>query len=118
MANLNEDRVEVGRTIAMPLRRLEATIDTALEQAGHVMIAMAGGRKRAKVAAATGHEAFVELGQTVNALFEGRSRIVACHQSLERTREDLGVRMDNYGDGASKPPLPFTEGAQPLRVVA
>lgn len=118
MQNLNEERVAVGGTIAHPLRKLEATIDTAIEQAGHVMIAMASGRKRAKVAAAMGHEAFAELGQTVHALFEGRSRIVACHQALEQTRESLGVRMEDYGDVGAKPKPPFTEAIQPLRVVA
>lgn len=118
MSILNEVRVEVGQTIAAPLRQLEATIDTAIEQAGHVMIAMARGRKRGKVAAATGHEAFEALGQTVSALFEGRGRIVACHQSLEQTRHDLGVPVVSYGDESSKPPLPKVEGAQPLRAVA
>ena len=118
MSNLQTERLDVGRTIALPLRKLEATIDTAIEQAGLVMIAMASGRKRARVAAATGHEAFAALGETVAALFEGRGTIVACHQSLEQTRIDLGIRVDNYGDESSKPPLPFTEGAQPLRVAA
>lgn len=118
MSKLHDERLEVGRTIALPLRKLEATIDSAIEQAGHVMIAMAAGRKRAKVAAATGQDAFAALGETVAALFEGRSTIVACHQSLEQTRLDLNVRIDNYGDVAPKPPLPFTEGAQPLRIVA
>lgn len=118
MSKLHDERLEVGRTIALPLRKLEATIDSAIADAGHVMIAMAAGRKRAKVAAATGHEAFVALSGTVAALFEGRSAIVACHQSLEQTRHDLNIRIDNYGDAAPKPPLPFTEGATPLRSVA
>ena len=67
------------------------------------MIAMAAGRKQARVAAATGQDAFANLGTAVHALFEGRGAIVACHQSLEETRRDLGVPFHSYGDVAPKP---------------
>jgi hypothetical protein len=118
MSNLLNERLAVGQSIATPLRALEAQIDSAIEQAGHVMVAMAQGRKRARVAAATGHEAFSALGKTVNALFEGRGTIVACHQSLEQTRRELNVPTRSYGDEASKPTATLSEASQPLRSVA
>lgn len=114
MSKLLNDRLEVGQRIATPLRSMEAAIDTAIEEAGHVMIAMAAGRKQARVAAATGQDAFANLGTAVQALFDGRSAIVACHQSLEETRRDLGVPFHSYGDVA---PKPRALEAEPLRAV-
>lgn len=103
MKHLHNERLDTGRTIAAPLHALEATFDTAIGQAGELMIALSAGRKRAKLSAVYGAEAFDALAETAARLFAGRAQAVALHRALDGVRADLGLPARAYGDESQKP---------------
>jgi len=103
MKHLHNERLDAGRTIAAPLHALEATFDTAIGQAGELMIALSAGRKRAKLSAVYGAEAFDALAETAARLFAGRAQAVALHRALDGVRADLGLPARAYGDESQKP---------------
>jgi hypothetical protein len=96
MKHLHNERLDAGRAIAMPLHALEASFDTAIGHAGELMVAMSSGRKRAKLSAIYGAEAFDALGETAARLFAGRAQTVALHRSLDGLRADLGLPARDY----------------------
>jgi hypothetical protein len=103
MKHLHNERLDAGRAIAMPLHALEASFDTAIGHAGELMVAMSSGRKRAKLSAIYGAEAFDALGETAARLFAGRAQTVKLHRSLDGLRADLGLPARAYGDESHKP---------------
>jgi hypothetical protein len=103
MKHLHNERLEAGRAIATPLHALEATFDTAIGQAGELMVALSSGRKRAKLSAVYGAEAFDALAETAARLFAGRAQAVALHRALDGVRADLGLPARAYGDESQKP---------------
>ncbi|MDB5675494.1 MAG: hypothetical protein JWM65_2476 [Sphingomonas bacterium] len=103
MKHLHNERLEAGRAIATPLHALEATFDTAIGQAGELMVALSNGRKRAKLSAIYGAEAFDALAETAARLFAGRAQAVALHRALDGVRADLGLPARAYGDESQKP---------------
>jgi hypothetical protein len=103
MKHLHNERLEAGRAIATPLHALEASFDTAIGQAGELMVALSSGRKRAKLSAVYGAEAFDALAETAARLFAGRAQAVALHRALDGVRADLGLPARAYGDESQKP---------------
>lgn len=103
MKHLHNERLEAGRAIATPLHALEASFDTAIGQAGELMVALSSGRKRAKLSAVYGAEAFDALAETAARLFAGRAQAVALHRALDGVRADLGLPARAYGDETQKP---------------
>jgi hypothetical protein len=103
MKHLHNERLDAGRAIAAPLHALEATFDTAIGQAGELMIALSNGRKRAHLSAVYGAEAFDALAETAARLFAGRAQAVALHRALDSVRADLGLPARAYGDESHKP---------------
>jgi hypothetical protein len=103
MKHLHNERLDAGRAIATPLHALEASFDTAIGQAGELMVALSTGRKRAKLSAVYGAEAFDALAETAARLFAGRAQAVALHRALDGVRADLGLPARAYGDESHKP---------------
>ncbi|MDH7973381.1 hypothetical protein QH494_14420 [Sphingomonas sp. AR_OL41] len=103
MKHLHNERLDAGRAIASPLHALEASLDVAIGHAGELMIAMSMGRKRAKLSAVYGADAFDALGEAAAGLFAGRARTVALHRTLDGLRADLGLPARAYGDESHKP---------------
>ncbi|MFA5965313.1 MAG: hypothetical protein WC804_14955 [Sphingomonas sp.] len=103
MKHLHNERLNAGRAIATPLHALEASFDSAIGHAGELMVAMSSGRKRAKLSAVYGADAFDALGETAARLFAGRAQTVALHRSLDELRADLNLPARAYGDESHKP---------------
>lgn len=103
MKHLHNERLDAGRAIATPLHALEASFDTAIGQAGELMVALSTGRRRAKLSAVYGSEAFDALAETAARLFAGRAQAVALHRALDGVRADLGLPARAYGDELHKP---------------
>jgi len=103
MKHLHNERLSAGRAIATPLHALESTFDTAIGQAGELMIALSAGRKRARLSAVYGAEAFDALAETAARLFAGRAQAVVLHRALDGVRADLGLPARAYGDESHKP---------------
>ena len=103
MKHLHNERLDAGRAIATPLHALEASFDTAIGQAGALMVALSTGRKRAKLSAVYGAEAFDALAETAARLFAGRAQAVVLHRALDGVRADLGLPARAYGDESHKP---------------
>ncbi len=103
MKHLHNERLDAGRAIATPLHALESSLDTAIGHAGELMTALSAGRKRAKLSAVYGAEAFDALGEAAAGLFAGRARTVALHRTLDGLRADLNLPARAYGDESQKP---------------
>ena len=103
MKHLHNERLSAGRAIATPLHALESTFDTAIGQAGELMIALSAGRKQARLSAIYGADAFDALAETAARLFAGRAQAVALHRALDGVRADLGLPARAYGDESHKP---------------
>lgn len=113
---LNE-RLEVAKSVAMPLFDAEQGIDCSVGQIGELISAVADGRAKAKLAATITQETLELLGGSMTALINSRRQLVEAHQRLDVIQRYMRVPTISWGD---KYPLPGPEGqADPgLRVVA
>jgi hypothetical protein len=103
--------------VATQVRAVEDVIENALEQMAELQMRMVRARAAARVATATGHEAFEHLAGALQGLVSARGEIAGCHASLVEVKQFVpGLRTTGFGDASECPPAP--SGRADLRVVA
>lgn len=101
--------------IATQVRAVEDTIDAALAEIAELQGRMVRARATMGIGPATGQEAFLKLGLTVQSLIGARGDMASCHASLaDATQFVPGLRTVGFGDGSDCPKT----AAADLRVVA
>jgi len=104
--------------VATQVRAVEDCIDATLIELAELQSRMARARGVMGVGVATGQEAFVQLGVTMQALVSARGTMGQCHGELASAKQFVpGLRTVSFGDGEECPPA---QGAMTpdLRIVA
>ena len=101
--------------VATQVREVEDVIETALAEMAELQGRMVRARAAARIATATGHDAFEHLGQALQGLIAARGGIANCHGALrEAQRHVPGLRATGFGDAQECPKT----AAATLRIVA
>jgi uncharacterized protein YjcR len=100
------DRAFVAQGVANRLFATEASIDKALAEASQLMAEMVEARQTMRVSAVVGGEAVSKAAQTIAALSEARSAIVATHNELAGVKDRIGVRTKMIGILPKDTPVP------------
>jgi hypothetical protein len=102
--------------VATQIRTVEDVIDDALLEIADLQSKMLRARAAAGIATATGHLAFEQLANTVQALVSARGGMANCHGALVDARQFIpGLRTVSWGDGEECPPV---VAKADLRIVA
>lgn len=97
-------RQAIAQKVADRLFAVESAIDEALTRAAELTAAMPQARTEARLPAMIGQDALDRATEAFVALVEARRRIVETHQSLDETREQIGLREVDAGDLTPKVP--------------
>lgn len=112
-------RQVVAQKVADRLFAVEEALDLALTRAAELAASMPEARHEARLSAIVGQDAMEHAVAAMAALAEARRKIVDTHQSLDRTREEIGLQEVDAGDLVPKPARFFEEARMPqIRVVA
>jgi uncharacterized protein YqeY len=99
-----KQRREAAECLAKRLFATEQAIDEAIckmaDLAGYMPVA----RTNANLSAVVGQEAINEAAETLSALVGARGRLVATHNRLAETRDQIGLQAMAMGSGDMKPP--------------
>ncbi len=117
MLPLQNERLAVGQEIAPPLRALESNFETAMDNAGALLSAIARGRKRAGVPFRSGVEAYERISTAVGSIVTGAKSIEALHTDLDVIRADFNISPRAFGDEGPKPATGEVTIAEPVRLV-
>jgi hypothetical protein len=102
--------------VATQVRAVEETIDAALAEIAELQSKMIQARVVTRTGVATGHGAFEQLAQSVQALVTARGGMARCHAELVEAKSLIpGLRTVGFGDSTECPPK---EAFGNLRVVA
>jgi uncharacterized protein YukE len=116
-----KNRLNAAQGVAKRLYDSENAIDEAISRIAELTSYMPQARKDAAVSAYFGQEALAQAAQTLTALVEARQQMLATHDRLADTRDQLGLTPRMGGDMAPKPPIksPLTaqQDAQPILTV-
>ena len=104
------ERALVVQRAANKLFAAEASIDQAMADAATLMVEFQAVRQELNTSAIFADEATVKLVQSLAALAQARSAMVACHHEMAEAKLRLGVRTKLAGTG-DKPPQ--NQSAQP-----
>ena len=97
------ERALVVQRAANKLFTAEASIDKAMADAAMLMMELQTVRQDLNISAVFADEATAKLVQSLAALAEARSAMVACHHEMGEAKLRLGVRTKLAGTG-DKPP--------------
>ena len=116
-------RQAVAQEVADRLFAVEAAIDLAVARAAELAAVLPQARTEARLPAIMAQEALDKATETFVTLIEARRRILETHQSLDQTREQIGLREVDAGDSMPKVPGVSPASAarrifSPLRAVA
>lgn len=102
--------------VATQVRTVEDSIEQALTDIAELQGSMLRARATAGVSTATGHAAFVQLGNALQSLISARGGIAECHGALKDSAQFVpGLRTVGFGEGYECPPKAELPA---LRVVA
>lgn len=102
--------------VATQVRAVEETIDTALAEIAELQSKMIRVRSVSGTGVATGHAAFEQLANSVQALVAARGGMARCHAELVEAKQFVpGLRSVSFGEPTECPPK--TAQAD-LRIVA
>lgn len=91
--------------VATQIRTVEDCIEDALVEIAELQSKMLRARAAAGIATATGHAAFEQLANTVQALVTARGGMANCHGALIDAKQFIpGLRTVSWGDGEECPP--------------
>lgn len=91
--------------VATQIRTVEDCIEDALVEIAELQSKMLRARAAAGIATATGHAAFEQLANTVQALVTARGGMANCHGALVDAKRLIpGLRTVSWGDGEECPP--------------
>ncbi len=111
-------RQAVAQKVADRLFAVESAIDVALTRAAELTAAMPQARTEARLPAMVGQNALDRATEAFVALVQARRHIVETHQSLDDTREQIGLREVDAGDMVPKPSPLLPEGVSDVAPVA
>ncbi|WP_265564546.1 hypothetical protein [Sphingomicrobium arenosum] len=101
--------------VATQVREVEDQIEAALAAIAELQGRMIHARAVARIATATGHEAFEEVASSISALVTARGGMAKAHMILKDTQGLVpGLRATGFGEMAECP----ESGSADLRVVA
>lgn len=112
----DSDVLLAGLDVAEKLRTAEAAIDQALIATAALNGTMPQVRIDAALAAECGHKAMEQASESQQLLMQARTRMVAAHRMLAKTRDGLGLDAHAFGDLYGKPKI-SEEPASLLKVV-
>ncbi|MGB5484098.1 hypothetical protein [Parasphingorhabdus sp.] len=99
-----KQRRNAAEKLASKLFATERAVDEAIckmaDLAGYMPIA----RVNANLSAVVGQEAISQAAETLSALVEARGQLVATHNRLAETRDQIGLQAMALGSGDMKPP--------------
>jgi hypothetical protein len=102
--------------VATQVRTVEDSIDAVLAELAELQGRMVRASGVMGIGPATGQQAFVQLGVTMQALISARGTMAQCHGELASAKQSVpGLRTVAFGDGDECPP---PEAVTNLRVVA
>lgn len=101
--------------VATQIRTVEDCIEDALIEISDLQSKMLRARAAAGIATATGHVAFEQLANTVQALVTARGGMANCHGALREAKQFIpGLRTVSFGDEECPPKVAQAD----LRIVA
>lgn len=101
--------------VATQVRAVEDTIDAALAEMAELQSRLVHVRSVSGTGVATGHAAFEELAQSIQALVKARGGMVRCHAELVEAKQFVpGLRTVAFGEGNECPDKTMAQ----LRIVA
>ena len=103
-------RRNAAMNLASKLFATERAVDEAIcrmaDLAGYMPVA----RVDANLSAVVGQEAISQAAETLSALVGARGQLVATHNRLAETRDQIGLQAMAMGSDDSKPPLLAEKG--------
>ena len=96
------EKAFVAQRVAKKLFTTEAAVDGALAEAAELMSEMLQARKDVKVSMVFADDVQVKMMETIKALSEARTAMVAVHNELNEAKLRLGIRTKM--NGQDKPP--------------
>ena len=99
-----KQRRDAAQQLTDRLFDTESAIDEAIQKMADLAGYMPVARKNANLSAIVGQDAMMQAGQTLTALIQARSQIVATHNSLAVARDQIGLREMGMGGDQQKPP--------------
>ncbi len=101
--------------VATQIRTVEDCIEDALAEIADLQSKMIRARAAAGIATSTGHAAFEQLANALQALVTARGGMANCHSALVEARQFIpGLRTVSWGDAEECPKVAQAD----LRIVA
>lgn len=100
-----EQRRNAAQNLAERLFAAEQALDTAICKTADLIGYMPIARMNANLSAVVGQDAISEAAETLSAMVGARGRLVATHNRLAETRDQIGLQAMAMGSGDMKPPL-------------
>lgn len=96
-------RLEVCRSVGLPLIELEKQIDASVELLSVVTAAVVAGRRRAKLPLHAGQEGLDSLMAAQESILAARRAIHDAHLTLRAEQDKMGLGTVSYGDYGDTP---------------
>lgn len=112
-------RLEVARSVGMPLIKMEEHLDQALTQAAAMQTAAINGRRRAKLPLEAGEDALTLIADATAQLLAARKAVHQAHRLFRQEQTNMGLGVVSYGDYGDTPEGSSSTRAEaaPLHVV-
>lgn len=99
-----KQRRDAAQKLARRLFETEQAIDEAISKMADLTGYMPIARTNANLSAVVGQEAITQAAETLSALVEARGQLVATHNRLAKTRDEIGLQAMAMGSDDMKPP--------------
>ena len=100
-----KQRQNAAENLARRLFATEEAVDQAIckmaDLAGYMPVA----RTNAHLSAVVGQDAISQAAETLSALIRARGQLIATHNRLAETRDQIGLQAMAMGSGDMKPPM-------------
>jgi glutamine phosphoribosylpyrophosphate amidotransferase len=100
-----KQRQDAAEKLAKRLFAAEQAVDEAISKMAELTGYMPIARTDARLSAVVGQDALSEAAESLSALVGARRHLVATHQRLAETRDQIGLRAMAMGSGDMKPPV-------------
>jgi len=99
------ERRAAAENMAKKLFAAEQAIDDAISKMADLIGYMPIARSNAHLSAVIGQDAISEAAETLNVMVDARRHLVATHNLLAETRDQVGLQAMAMGSTDMKPPL-------------
>lgn len=96
-------RLEVARSVGLPLLKMEEHLDQALVQAAAMQSAAIDGRRKAKLPLEAGEDALTLVADATAQLLAARKAVHQAHRLLRQEQTAMGLKTVAYGDYGDTP---------------